>query len=173
MALWLLIVASLVLQETATTTAAFTLAVQGHLSLWVIHVLWAGITMGDMYLGFTLGNRVRTRYRTSRIVRWGNRLAFKLRRPLGRYGIGFVLAALAIINFPYVNTFIAPWLGARLKTSLFFTLIGNGIWYAVVWLAVLGANSFLKGPYAIIFAMGILGVLFYSAKVLAGRVERV
>jgi membrane protein DedA with SNARE-associated domain len=161
MTVWLLLIVALIIQETATAAAAFSLATQHHIPIWLIHILWAAGTLFDMYIGYIVGQFVRERYHTSRVVARVNRFVEKIRQPLGQYGDRMVLTALATINFPYLNTFIAPWLGTTMKTSFIFTFIGNAIWYALLWLTILGTNTFLKGPASIFVVVGVVVVVFF------------
>lgn len=161
---WLFLIIALVVQETATATVAFTSAMNNHIPIWAIHILWASFTIFDAYVGFRFGHLIRNHYRNARVVRWAERIVEKLRGPLGKYGGRFLVTVLALINFPYVASFIASWLGIEMRTSVLFTFIGNAIWYVLLWVAILGADTFLKGPAAVIFVIVVVSVLFYFAK---------
>lgn len=150
--LWPLVVGALVIQETATLTAVIAIALQNGFPAWIIHILWAGITLCDMYIGFAGGSFLKRRYRDTRIMRRIDAYAEKLQEPLGKYGKRLFIIALGIILFPYVVTFIAAWLGISRKQSILYAFIANAIWYALIWIALLGAGAFFKDPTALIFA---------------------
>ncbi len=150
MYLWLLIGAALILQESATTAIVLLLAYQNHLPFWPIHLIWIAAAMLDMYAGFTLGTLLKRRFREGaffdRIERW----VTKIKQTLGTHGEQFSLALLGIINFSYLNTFLAAWLGLPMNIALIVTLIGNFIWYILIWAAVLGLDTFVSNPNIIL-----------------------
>ncbi len=160
MGIWALISATFFIQEFATTALVLVLAEHSNIPLWPIHIIWAVATIADMYVGYLLGSLLKKRLSKNKFVEKMDAWAEEFTQALGGYGANIALMFLGIINFPYLNTFIAAWLDVPLNLAILFTLIGNFIWYLLLWGTVLGLTSFIHNPsiiLLIIIALGALG----------------
>jgi membrane protein YqaA with SNARE-associated domain len=157
-ALWTSLIVAVLIQESALITAVFVAAQQDHIAVWIIHLLWAAATVLDMYLGYWLGLFVKHHSRHTRFHAWTDQWAGHVRRFLGHHGEALWIGILAIADFPYVNTFIAAWIGIPRKTSFIATFLGNLVWYVLIWGAILGVRTLTINPYwavPVIIGLGI------------------
>jgi hypothetical protein len=160
---WLILIITLIFQELATTGAALLAANTQHFNIWIIHVIWLIATLADIVLGFFLGKWTEKNFQNARIVRWAKRLAARIEHATGTTGIKISLALLGIVNYPYLNAFIASWLpNIKPRDVILATLVGDLIWYAFAWATVLGIASAGRN-YELIFTIiaiaGIAGVI--------------
>jgi membrane protein YqaA with SNARE-associated domain len=172
MGLWALITASLILQEFATSALVLVVAVHSNVPLWPIHIIWVGTTLADMYVGYHLGTLVKKRLQKVSVIERIESWARGFVTALGDRGIGVALMLLGIVNFPYLNTFIAAWLDVPQNIAIFFTFIGNFLWYLLLWGTVLGLTSFIHNPSIILFIVVAIGVLSHVALKIFERAKK-
>jgi len=159
MPMWILVAGVLIPQEFASSAIVFIIALQSNFPIWAINLIWLCTTALDMYVGFVLGKFIQERLQGTRFFRWVERWIKKGRAELGTDGEKLSLALLAIVNFPYINTFIGAWIGLPLGTSLVLTLAGNFVWFLFLWGTVLGLSAFVSNPNIIILILIVAGVL--------------
>ncbi len=160
--IWIFLIVALVLQETASAAAALALAQQQHLPAIPIHLIWTLGTIFDMYLGFTVGDWLHKKLRNTRFGRHIGTWAAKFEKLFGRYGQTFALAMLAVVNFPYLNTFLASWAHIPKKIGYTATFIGDATWYFLLWGAVLSFGKTSAVATAVILAI-VIGVVSHVA----------
>jgi membrane protein YqaA with SNARE-associated domain len=158
---WILIAAVFIPQEFASSAITLVIALQSNFPVWGIHLIWVCATFLDMYVGFMLGKFTQDRLQGTRIFRWTEKLAARTKRALGVRGEKFSFALLGVINFPCLNTFIAPWIGLPMNTALVLTFAGNFVWYVFLWATVLGLSAFISDPNMIILILVGIGILSY------------
>jgi membrane protein YqaA with SNARE-associated domain len=156
--MWILVTAVLIPQEFASTAVVFVLALQNHFPIWLINIIWISATGLDMYVGYTIGKFSHERLQGTRFFGWAEKWISKLKSRLGKHGEKFGIAILGIFDFPYLNTFIAAWIGLPMRDALVLTFIGNFFWYAFLWATVLGLSSFISNPDIIILILIVVGV---------------
>ncbi len=159
MQLSLIIAAVLIVQEFATSAYVFIIALQQNYPMWGIHLIWIATTLFDTYAGYVIGKFTRARLRGSKLERWIEKGAAKMRAALGAHGEKFSLALLGVIDFPYVNGFLGAWIGLPPRTTVLLTLAGNFVWYLVLWGTVLGLTAFVSNPDIIILILVGVGIL--------------
>ncbi|HVM77009.1 MAG TPA: hypothetical protein VMU07_02560 [Candidatus Paceibacterota bacterium] len=172
MGIWTLITATLIVQEFATSALVLVLAVHSEIPLWPIHVIWAVTTLVDMYFGYQLGLLLKRKLKNNRWVGKIDRWSRDAVDALGDRGVGVALMLLAIVNFPYLNTFIAAWIDAPQNVSILFTTIGNFIWYLLLWGAVLGLTSFVENPSIILLVIVGIGALSHLSFKIFERAQK-
>ena len=159
MRLSLIIATVLIVQEFATSAYVFIIALQQNYPMWGIHLIWLGTTILDTYVGYVIGRFTRDRLRGTKLERWIENGAAKMRATLGAHGEKFSLALLGVIDFPYVNGFLGAWIGLPLRTTALLTLAGNFVWYLVLWGTVLGLSAFVSDPDILILMLIGVGIL--------------
>ncbi len=157
--MWLLVASVLVPQEFASSAIVFIIALQNNFPIWEIHLIWLCITSLDMYVGYMLGKFTQEKFHGTRFFNWVERWITRGRAELGPHGEKLSLALLAVINFPFVNTFIGAWIGLPFNMAFLLTLAGNFIWYLFLWGTVLGLSSFVSNPDIIILILVVAGIL--------------
>ena len=157
--MWLLIAGVLVPQEFASSAIVFIIALQNNFPIWEIHLIWLCITSLDMYVGYMLGKFTQEKFHGTRFFNWVERWVARGRAELGPHGEKLSLALLAVINFPFVNTFIGAWIGLPFSLTFLLTLAGNFAWYLFLWGTVLGLSSFISNPDIIILILVVAGIL--------------
>jgi len=157
--LWALIIITLIFQELATTAAVFAVAATAHLSLLPIHIIYIAATVLDMYIGYELGLMAKARFQGTKFVRFADRISERVRKMLGKYGDKASITVLAIFDYPYLNTFIASWLGLSRKLAFTLTFVGNFVWYIGLWAAILGLKSIETNTTIIFLIIAVVGVL--------------
>lgn len=171
MNIWLFVIVALFFQEPATTDAAFFQARQNHLNIWVIHLIYIVATLIDICVGYSLGKWLQKSTKESRFERFSSNWASKVERFIGRRGEKFVLILLGIINFPWLNAFLASWLRIPFRSVLLLIFIGNGIWYAIEWGINLGLRSLIPDPHLALYAVVGTALLFsVFSKVIMNKV---
>jgi len=158
MGLWALITATFFIQEFATTALVLVLAEHSNVPLWPIHIIWAATTITGMYVGYLLGALLKKRLSKNKFVERMDAWADEITKNLGGYGANVALMLLGIINFPYLNAFIAAWLGVPMNMAFLFTFIGNFVWYLLLWGTVLGLTSFIHNPDIILLIIVAAGI---------------
>ena len=99
-----------------------------------------------MYVGYLFGALLKKRFEKAPFMQRVEKWVGEMTGSLGKYGTNMTIMLLGIVNFPYLNTFIASWIGMPMNASFVFTLIGNFIWYLLLWGTVLGLTSFISNP---------------------------
>ncbi len=156
--LWIFIIISFFFQEAVSMTAALVAAEQQHLPMLAVHGAFAALTILDMYIGFAAGTWAKGRLNHSRFGTWVNNKMEGLHKMLGEHGEKFSFTILGIIDFPYINTFIASWLNLPRKTAFILTFVGDTISYAILWATVTGATTFLRNPWFIVLIIAAIVV---------------
>jgi hypothetical protein len=159
MPLWLLIAAVLIPQEFTSSAILFVFALQQGFPIWAINVIWVCATLLDMYVGCSLGKFTKKKSEGTKLARWIERMAGKMKTLLGTHGEKLSLALLGIIDFPYVNAFLGAWIGLPMGTTMLLTFAGNFLWYLILWGTVLGLSSFISNPDIILLILLVVGIL--------------
>jgi hypothetical protein len=160
MAIWLYIVAAMMVQELAAVAAALGFAYHLHVNIFLVHGVWLVATTIDAMIGFECGRWVHRRYGTSTLARHATSLALAIERRVNVNGRRLTLALFGFLNFPYVNGFIGSWLNLSFADTLLFTLVGNAFWYLSIVGAVTGIGAITADPrwiaaVAIVLAVGL------------------
>lgn len=153
MSIWIFVIFALFFQEPATTDAALFQARQHNLNIWIIHSIWFIATITDICLGFILGKWIQKKFQGTRFEKFSHKWADRLERFIGRKGKKFALILLGIINFPYINSFLASWLSLSFKNIFILILVGDAIWYAIEWGINLGLRSLIPDPHLALYAI--------------------
>lgn len=161
--LWALVTAVFFIQEFASTALVLVVVQHSGAQLWPIHIIWAGTTLLDMYIGYMLGTLLKNRFSKNRFMRRVEAWIGEATGALGKHGSNITIMLLGIINFPYLNTFIASWIDMPMRTAMVFTVIGNFVWYLLLWGTVLGLTSFIHDPSIILLILIMIGVLSHFA----------
>ncbi len=157
--MWLLVAGVLIPQEFASSAIVFIIALQNNFPIWAINVIWICVTSLDMYVGYMLGKFTKEKFNDTRFFHWVEGWIKKGEARLGTHGEKLSLALLAVINFPFVNTFIAAWIGLPFNMAFLLTLAGNFVWLLFLWGTVLGLSAFVSNPDIIILILIVAGVL--------------
>jgi hypothetical protein len=137
----------------------FALAIQYGFPLWPIHLIWIAATVIDTYIGFAVGAFLKKKFRGTEFLGWLEKYRKMWLRWTGKYGSALSLGLLGIIDFPYINGFLAAWLDLPMNLSVLLTLAGNFVWYILIWGTVLGISSIFSNPTVIILIIIFIGVL--------------
>ena len=172
MGLWTLITATFFIQEFATTALVLVLAEHSNVPLWPIHIIWTATTIADMYVGYLLGTLLKKKLSNNKFVERMDSWAHDLSSNLGNHGTAFALMLLGVVNFPYLNTFIAAWLAVPMNIAFLFTFIGNFVWYLLLWGTVLGLTSFVHNPSIILLIIVAAGIFAHIGTRIFERAKR-
>jgi hypothetical protein len=159
MPIWLLITATLIPQEFATSAIVFIIAIQNNFPIWAINIIWLCTTSLDMYVGYMLGKFTQEKLEGTRFFNWAERWIKRGRAEIGLHGEKMSLSLLGVINFPFINAFIGSWIGLSFKMTFLLTLAGNFVWFLFLWGTVLGLSEFISNPNIIILILLVAGVL--------------
>ena len=150
---WLFIIASLIIQEPATTDAAIFQIRQLHLNLLLINAIWLCATMLDIWIGYTIGKWIQKKFQGTTFNTWSKKWALRIETFIGKRGERFALILLGIINFPYANAFIASWLSIPFRSVFIFLLIGDALYWAIEWIINITVRSAVHDPHTALYAV--------------------
>ncbi len=168
---WIFVAIALIFQEPATTDASLFQVRENHLNLLIVHLIWFLATCFDIWFGFTLGKYVQKRFQGSGLERISNNWAEKIEKFIGKSGEKFALILLGIINFPYLNSFLASWLKMPFRSIFVLIFIGDVIWYVVEWMINLGVRGLIPDPHLALYVIvGIALILSISYKSLLSKI---
>ena len=158
MSFYLLLFLAFLVQEPVSSNALLYTAYAQHYNLWLVSVLFLVSTIVDIIAGHYLGLWVKTRFPTSRAIRLIDRATRPAADFLHRHGQEIFLFFWAPYIFP-ISAVIAPWLEIPLWKTLIYITLGDFItWYALEWLIVLGASSFIPDPLYALTGVVVLSV---------------
>jgi hypothetical protein len=143
MSFWLVIILTLVVQEGISTIAVLLRAEQLHYSLWAIHILWLVIASLEIAIAYRVGKLVQKSFADSKFERWVKTHVRNFEASIDKRGENVGLLLLSLIISPFVAAFLASWLDISFTNIFFFTLLGDGLWYASEWATVVGAQALL------------------------------
>lgn len=160
---WLFIIFALVTQEVISLNTVILEVHRYNFHVGLIHILFMAATALDIIVGFTFGTYAKKHLTNKKLVAFAEKWSARFYTLVGKKGKWVALIILGNFSFPYINAFIAPWLNLSFIESFIFIFIGNMIWYATVWLFVLGVVSVVPNPLTglfVIIAIVILVMLF-------------
>ena len=161
----------LILQEMFTLNALVFATHQGLYPPLLIHVLFLIGTIIDIVVGFYLGKFLNTKSSHSKISIYIQKVAGKFEIHTNKYKRWFALFLLGNFSFPYVNSCIAGYLGMSFWESSFFIFLGNMLYYASIWLLVLGIGIFVqKAQYGLLIGFGIILIVFLILRKIKNKV---
>lgn len=128
----------LIVQEGVTLNALFFEVHKSHTPVWFITVLFILTTILDISIGYFAALLIKKHWPHGKIVAKAHQLANKFHSSLGKHGKWVALFLLGNFSFPYINGFVAAWLGFSFLETLIVMLLGNMLWYVTCWLLVLG-----------------------------------
>lgn len=156
---WAFLIAALFFQESTSTNTALLLAWRAHFNMWIVNAIWLGATSFAVWGGFAIGSWTKRSLADTRFGALARRGATELARLIGERGERVAFIFLGIINFPWLNAFLAAWLGVRLADVFLSILIGSAFWYALVWTVNLGIRSFVPNFWFAIYTVIGVGLL--------------
>lgn len=163
MTLWLLLALVFIIQEPISTSVILLEAYQSHYNLWLIHLLFTVITVGEIIIGYYLGRWIEEKFSTSRFVASLKKRVDGFSAFVGKYGKVVGLIVFIPLAFP-LTAIIVPWFEVSLTEAVIYVFIGEVIfWYAYEWLLVLGVHSFITDSR---WALG--AILLVSAAISIG-----
>jgi membrane protein YqaA with SNARE-associated domain len=168
MKLWTGIVIALIVQEFATVGGFLIAAQKSQISVWPIHLIWIVATTLDITVGFWAAKWLQSFAHP----RWMERAKQRLERwlhHLGPRGESVAIALLAAVDYPWLNSFAASWLGISFKRTFLLTFIGDAIWYALEWLGVLGLSAIVPKLNDALIVIAVLGI---AVTIIFGFVRR-
>ena len=171
---WLFIIITLIIQEPASTDAAIFQARHLGLNLWIVHLIWLAATMLDIWLGYKIGKWVQKKFHGTKFELFAEKWAGKFERFIGERGEKSTLVLLGVVNFPYINTFLASWFRIPFKNVFILVLIGDAIYYSIEWGINIGVRHFIVDPHIALYAVIALGLLFsiFSKKILNKMIKK-
>jgi membrane protein YqaA with SNARE-associated domain len=159
MHLWLLLASVLLFQEPLSATFVVLEVVRARYPIILIHLLWLGLTIVEIYLGYLLGVWVQRHFATSKMEAWITEWTDKVDELIGKKGEKVALIFFTILTLPLFSGFIASWLPISVWSILFFSVLGSSLWYLQVWLGVYGADQFSSGLETTVISVIVIGTL--------------
>ena len=157
---WLFIILALFVQEPTTTDAAIFHVRQMHINIFLINFIWIFATVFDIWFGYKIGQWVQQRFQNTKFGVWSFKWAGRVENFIGRKGEKSALILLGIINFPYVNSFLASWSKISFKNIFTLIFIGDAIYWGIAWGINIGVRSFIIDPKLALYAVVGAGLLF-------------
>ncbi len=158
MYLWLLTIAVFIPQEFISAGAVLLLLRQANYPIWPLHLIWLGATFFDMYIGFSLGKLLQDKFKGSAFIARVDKWVETIRQELGKHGEKLSLVFLGMVNFPYLNTFLAAWLKLPMKTAFLVTFLGNLVWYLFLLTTVFGVSALVPDPKMVLVLLIVTGI---------------
>ncbi|MBI2623816.1 MAG: hypothetical protein HYW65_04620 [Candidatus Liptonbacteria bacterium] len=157
---WLLIVLALFIQEPASTDAAIFQARHLGLNLWLFNSIWAAATVADIWVGYFLGKWIQKRFADGKFEKFSHTWAERVENFIGERGEKFALVLLGIINFPYLNSFLASWLKFPFKKVCILIFIGDAVYWVIAWGINLGVRSLITDSRLALYVVVGIGLIF-------------
>jgi membrane protein YqaA with SNARE-associated domain len=154
---WLFIAFILISQEVVLFNGLLLKTHQGAYSLSLIFILFIIATTLDIVVGYCLAIWAKKKWRKGKVVAFANKWTDRFHAFVGKRGKWLALLLLGNFSFPYLNAFIAGWLGIAFGEMFIFLFIGNMINFATSLLLVLGVASFIPNP-----SFAFLGIIAVS-----------
>lgn len=158
--IWLFIIVSLFIQEPTSTDAAIFQVRHLHLNLFLVNFIWLIATIVDIWLGFAVGKLIQSKFQRTKFENWSFGWATRAENFIGKNGEKFSLILLGVINFPYVNSFLASWLKISFKTIFMLIFIGDAIYWVIAWGINIGVRNFVVDPHTALYVVIGSGLLF-------------
>ena len=157
----LFIFAGLFVQEIISLNALIFATHHGLYSPMLIHLLFVVATIFDIIIGFFIGIFLRKKTCNTRVTAYIQKLSDRFALGTKKYRRWLVLLLLGNFSFPYINSCIAGYLDMPFWESSLFIFIGDIVWYATIWLVVLGISSVVKNLYIAFIVVIIIGFLSF------------
>ena len=149
------------LQEGALMGATIVFALHQGVSPWTINGLFFLALAIDIWIGLLAGRLLRQEFAA------GSRFKHWLERKTGpvRVAGAWMLMAISIADFPYINSAVGSWLGLSKRLVVTFTAVGDTIYYALLWLVVFGILELSPNTYvAMALALAFIFILTLLAR---------
>jgi hypothetical protein len=159
MHLWLLLASVLLFQEPLSATFVVLEVVRARYPIMLIHLLWLGLTISQIYLGYVVGKWGQRRFATAKAVTWISEWINKADDLIGKKGEKVALILFTIFTLPFFSGFVASWLPISVWSILLFSMLGSLLWYLQVWIGVYGADQFSSGLLTTVISAIIIGTL--------------
>lgn len=157
---WFFIVLALFIQEPASTDAAIFQIRQLHLNLWLVNLIWLTASIIDIGVAYWLGKKLQTQFQDAKLVSWASVWANRIENFIGQRGERFALILLGVINFPYLNSFLASWLKIPFRNVFTLILIGDAIYWGIEWGINIGVRDFIIDPHLALYTIVGAGLVF-------------
>jgi membrane protein YqaA with SNARE-associated domain len=142
MKLWQLLALALTVQEGVTTLALLYKAFQLHYSLWIISLVWFVVTVLQIWLGYLLGVYVKKKSSGSKFDHWVERQSKRLEASIHTSGEKLALAIFSNTISPALGAFFAAWLDLSFWNVMFYSFLGDLVWYLSTLATVFGLTKF-------------------------------
>ena len=163
-----LLVLVFLLQETFTTNIVVVYARHHGVSWVVITLIWFLCTCVDLIIPYYIGLHI---LRSSLLKKHFKKQIVKTQRILTKYGNLPGIIILSLINFTYINAFVAPMFPKKIGLILIFNFIGNIFWYlGIMAISLVAFQIFNNIRYislfvSIIAAIATLFIFFIHSKI--------
>ena len=158
--IWLFVIVSLFIQEPTSTDAAIFQIRHFHFNIFWINLIWIIATVFDIWLGYIIGKCIQKKFQGKKIEVWSSKWATRVENFIGKKGEKFALILLGIINFPYINSFLASWLKISFKNVFMLIFIGDAIYWAIAWGINIGVRNFIIDPHLALYVVVGASLLF-------------
>lgn len=167
----LLLMTSLILQETLLAHYSIFQARQAGIGWLQIHLTWTLITLIHMVLPYLLGRFLISKSKNLRVHSF--LIAFEQKFDLKKnVGNKIFLILLGIVNYVYLNTFILGPLNIKDKSAFVYIFLGDLIWYLLVVSASLKNVNILVDIKTLTLAFLIVAVCMYLVKYMLKKISK-
>jgi membrane protein YqaA with SNARE-associated domain len=160
---WLFVIATLFIQEPASSDAAIFQVRHLGLNIWLVNLLWIIATTIDICAGYALGKWIQRRFSGSAFVAWTARWAARIEEFIGKKGERFAVILIGVINFPWLNAFAVSWLKLSFRNIFVLLFIGDVIYWALEWAINIGVRSVFTNSHTALYIVIALGLVLSLA----------
>jgi hypothetical protein len=158
---WGLSILALLLQETVTSSTLLVILVNNQYSFILFSSLFLFITITEILVFHRFGKLIQSKSKNSSITHLVSTYISKVDHIIGKWGGSLFLIFLTASVFPpALSSFISTWLHLPFKTKFFSILIGDFIWYLIVWSIVIGTDLLTENPKEFVFKVVLISLLF-------------
>ena len=99
-------------------------------------------------------------FKETRFGKWAEKWAIRVENFIGKNGEHFAIILLGVINFPWLNAFIASWLKLTFKNIFILIFIGDAIYWATAWAINIGVRNYVADPHLALYVVVGIGLAF-------------
>ncbi len=170
---WIITIGVFLLQETFSFNLVLLDSYRDHRNLWPIHVCFLATTLADFVIGDTLGRFIKRRASQTWLMTRLNAFFSATERLIGRFGWKLALVLMGQLAPTYINAMIATFLDLNRRDAFIFVILGELLWYGLLWSFVLSVAWIKNGyiAFAALVFISLAAAKFFRAATVGSKIQ--
>nr|WP_294948789.1 hypothetical protein [uncultured Mucilaginibacter sp.] len=168
---WVWALATLLIQESASTSASMTVAYQNHHNIYFFCGFFLFATIVEIIAAHRLSLYLKRKNLSIKYLKFITKYIDKAVGLVSIHEKKIFILILSSSVFPaYITTLVTSCFNLPFRTVFIYNLLGNILWFIVLWTVVIGVNKVVTDPQALLLKTLIVVLLIFIVQKIIYRI---